>query len=196
MHHPDVRAGYDAKVEMSSPPSLDLWLPDPAVRSHHRRAARADADALWRAARGVRLRDTRLLGRLVAWRIPGTRADQTFTELFGRYPFTVLEEGERHSVSGLCGRIWTLQRDYPGLADAAAFRDWDEPGTVRVLFAHWTRETGDGGAELVSEARVAPTDAGAALRLRALWKVIGRFEGVAAVEPLPVAVRRAEAGGG
>jgi hypothetical protein len=180
---------------MPAPTSLDLWLPDPAVRSHHRRAARADADRLWRAAQEVRLRDTRLLGRLVAWRIPGTRADLTFAELFGRYPFTVLDEGERHSVSGLCGRIWTLQRDYPRLADAAAFRDWDERGTVRVLFAHWTEEAGDGHAELVSEARVTPTDAGAGLRLRALWKVIGRFEGVAAAEPLPVAVRKAETDG-
>jgi hypothetical protein len=180
---------------MPAPTSLDHWLPDPAVRSHHRRAARADPDRLWSAARSVRLRDTRLLGRLVAWRIPGTRADATFAELFGRYPFIVLDEGERHSVSGLCGRIWTLQRDYPRLADPEQFRAWDERGTVRVVFAHWVQDAGDGRAELISEARVAPTDASAALRLRALWKVIGRFEGVAAVEPLPVAVRRAEAGG-
>jgi hypothetical protein len=180
---------------MPVPTSLDHWLPDPAVRAHHRRAARADPDRLWAAARGVRLRDTRLLGRLVAWRIPGTRADLTFAELFGRYPFTVLDEGDRHSVSGLCGRIWTLQRDYPRLGGPEEFRAWDEPGTVRVVFAHWVQDAGDGRAELVSEARVAPTDTSAALRLRALWKVIGRFEGVAAAEPLPVAVRRAEAGG-
>ena len=51
-------------------------------------------------------------------------------------------------VTGLCGRIWTLARDYPALADADAFADWDEPGTVRVAFAHWVASRGDGGAEL------------------------------------------------
>ena len=48
----------------------------------------------------------------------------------------VLEEGERHLVSGLCGRIWTLARDYPQLEGPEAFRAWEGKGTVRVCFAH------------------------------------------------------------
>ena len=58
--------------------------------------------------------------------------------MFRTDPFTVLEAGETWSVSGLCGRIWTLARDYPRLGGPEDFRDWDERGTVRVLFAHWT----------------------------------------------------------
>ena len=61
-------------------------------------------------------------------------------------------------MSGLCGRIWTLPRDYPRLDGPDAFRAWDEPGTVRVLFAHWVEPDGDGGSAIVSEARVAPVD--------------------------------------
>ena len=76
------------------------------------------------------------------------------------------------------------------------FREWDEPGTVRVAFAHWVREDGDGRAELVSEARVEPVDGRAALRLRALWTVIGRFERLVGAEPLALAARRAEDGSG
>jgi hypothetical protein len=49
---------------------------------------------------------------------------------------------------------------------------------------------------LVSEARVEPVDARAALRLRALWAVIGRFERLVGAEPLALAARRAETVGG
>jgi hypothetical protein len=170
---------------------LDDWIARPAVRTHHRRRAATSAEALWEAARGVRLCDTRRLAPLVRWRIPGVPAAATYDELFRDYPFTLLDAGETWSVSGLCGRIWTLNRDYPRLAGPEAFRKWDERGTVRVLIANWAQPDGDGGAELVSETRVDPVDASARLRLRALWTVIGPFERLGA-EPLAVAARRAE----
>ena len=168
---------------------LDAWLDRPQVRTLHRRSARAGPDALWTAASRVRLRDTRTLGRLVRWRIPGLDSGLTYHDLFRTYPFTVLEEGDDHLLSGLCGRIWTLARDYPRLDGAEEFAAWDEPGTVRVLFAHWVRPAG-AEAELVTEARVQPTDRLASLRLRALWSVIGPFERLAA-EPLTLAAQRA-----
>jgi hypothetical protein len=142
----------------------------------------------------VRVCDAPLLGRIVRWRIPGTARDLPYRELFRRYPFALLDEGERWSVSGLCGRVWTLRRDYPELDGGDEFRGWSEPGTVRVLFAHWTEPTEDGGATLVSESRVEPVDRRAALRLRALWAGIGRFERLIGGEALKVAVRRAEGG--
>lgn len=175
-------------------PRLDRWLADPAVRTCHGRTSLAGPDELWGAAQTVRLSDTRALGRLVRWRIPGTPAEQSFGDLFRSRPFTVLEESPHSLVSGLCGRIWVLSRDYPVLADQAAFRHWDEKGTVRVLFAHWVQALDGGGSELVSEARVHPTDARAALRLRALWAAIGPFERLVGAEGLTAAVRRAEAG--
>ena len=85
----------------------------------------------------IRLADTRRLGKLVGWRIPGVEASQTYHELFRAYPFTVLEQTDTTLISGLCGRIWTLARDYPELDGAEEFAGWDEPGTVRVAFAHW-----------------------------------------------------------
>ena len=172
---------------------LDAWLGSPAVRTHHRRSAAASPEALWGRATEVRLSETRSLGRLVRWRIPGLPADPTYHELFRSYPFCVLEEDHHLLVTGLCGRIWTLARDYPRLDGPDAFADWDEPGTVRVAFAHWVSDTGDGRAELVSEARVEPVDARSTLRLRALWTVIGRFERLVGAEPLELAARRAEA---
>jgi hypothetical protein len=166
---------------------LDAWLPDPTVRTYRCRRADASPDALWAQAQSIRLADTRALGRLVRWRIPGVPAERSYDELFRTYPFVVLDQGERHLVSGLCGRIWTLARDYPQLDGPEAFRAWREQGTVRVCFAHWVTDD----ARLCTEARVKPVDRASAFRLQALWRVIGRFEPLVASEPLTVATRRA-----
>jgi hypothetical protein len=171
--------------------TLDGWLPHPAVRTVHRRRAAVDPERLWAAAREVRLAETRTLGRLVRWRIPEVPPDQTFRGLLAEYPFQVLEEGPTWSISGLCGRIWTLQRDYPRLGGPEDFRAWSRRGTVRVLFAHWVQDGPGGGSTLVSEARVAPTDRTAAVRLRSLWVVIGVFERLIGAEPLALAAERA-----
>jgi hypothetical protein len=171
---------------------LDKWLPDPQVRTCHRRSAHVAAELLWDAAETVQVCDAPTLGRVVRWRIPGTGRDLPFRELFRRYPFAVLAEDERWSVSGLCGRVWTLRRDYPRIRGAADFVDWDEPGTVRVLFAHWVVEDGDGRSTLFSESRVAPVDRRARLRMLALWTAVGGFERLIGGEALRVAVRRAE----
>jgi hypothetical protein len=170
--------------------TLDAWLPEFTVRTCHGRRSSAAPDRLWAAANQVRMAETHSLGRLVRWRIPGVRTDQTFGELLAAYPFCVLDQGEHWSISGLCGRIWTLQRDYPRLDGPEDFRAWSEPGTVRVLIANWVEPDGD-GSTIVSEARVAPVDRRAALRLRSLWMVIGVFERLIGGEALALAAQRA-----
>lgn len=173
---------------------LDTWLPDPQIRTRHHRSSAADPDALWAAATELRLDQTRTIGRLVRWRIPGVASDETFVGLLEGDPFTVLDAGERYSISGLCGRIWTLARDYPRLDGPEAFRAWDAPRTVRVLMAHWVQRDDDGASTIVSEARIGPTDRIAAARLQALWLVVGPFERLIGAEPLSLAVAAAEAG--
>jgi hypothetical protein len=172
--------------------NLDAWLPDPQVRTRHRRLARVPADRLWQAAETVQVCDAPTLGRVVRWRIPGTARNLPFRELFRRYPFAVLAENEHSLVSGLCGRVWTLRRDYARIGGADDFLAWDEPGTVRVMFAHWVDEDGDGRSTLFSESRVAPVDRRARLRFRALWTALGGFERLIGGEALRVAVKRAE----
>jgi hypothetical protein len=172
------------------PATLDAWLPNPAVRTHHRRHSAAPAERLWAVANELRLRETRTLGRVVRWRIPGVDGRKTFRELLAEYPFCVLDEGEGWSVSGLCGRIWTLQRDYPRLDGPDEFRAWSQPGTARVLLANWVEPDGDGSV-IYSEARVEPVDRRAALRLRSLWLVVGVFERLIGGEALALAADRA-----
>jgi hypothetical protein len=173
-------------------PALDAWLPDPAVRVAHRRASPAPPESLWAAARSVRLRDTRVLGRLVRWRIPGLPREGTYDEIFRSPPFVPLEEHPHALVSGLCGRIWTLARDYPTLADPEEFRRWGEPGTARVLFANWVQPEAGGGAVIVSETRVAAVDREGRLGLLAVRPLIAAFSNLIGGEALAVAVRLAD----
>ena len=172
---------------------LDAWLPDPQITTCHSRTAAVGPDALWAAARCVRLDQTRTVGRLVRWRIPGLAADASFMGVLCEDPFTLLDEGPHHAISGLCGRIWTLARDYGDLAGPEDFVAWSEPRTVRVLFAHWvTAAPGGATSTLFSEARVGPTDPIAAMRLRALWLAVGPFERLIGAEALALAAAQAE----
>jgi hypothetical protein len=174
---------------------LDAWIPEPQIRTRHRRTSPADPDALWASANAVRLDQTRTIGRLVRWRIPGVPWSESFAGMLASDPFIVLESGEHHAVSGLVGRIWTVARDYPRLDDPEAFLAWDAPRTVRVLLAHWVEAAADGTSAIVSEARIGPTDRVAAARMKALWVVVGPFERLIGSEPLALAVAGAEAAG-
>ena len=175
-----------------NPPDLDSWLADPQIRTFHRRTSTASPEALWAAAERIKVCDAPRLGRVLRWRIPETPGDLPYRDVFGRYPFIVLAEGERWSISGLCGRVWSIRRDYPELEGPQAFRDWGEPGTVRVLFAHWV-EDDEGRSAIVSESRVEPVDRGARWRMRALWSTVGQFQRLIGGEALEAATRWAEA---
>jgi hypothetical protein len=173
---------------------LESWLPDPAMRIAHARASDLAPDRLWAAAQATRLDQTRLLGRLVRWRIPGVAAATTFRELFAQAPFCVLGEDERWLLSGLVGRIWTLRRDYPQLAGAVQFREWRRPGTAKVLFAHWAEERPAGGGALRSEARVQAYGIQGRLGLASVRPLISGFHHLISTDAMATAVRLAERG--
>jgi hypothetical protein len=164
------------------------------VRIRHRREAGIEPDALWTAARTVRLADTRRLGRLIRLRIPGLDPDLTIDQMFRSPPFNVLQDGERSLVSGLVGRIWTLRRDYPSLSSPEEFRTWSARGTVRVLFANWVQSVDSGGSALVSETRVDAVDWRGRLGLTAVRPLIARSHALISSDGINAALARAEHG--
>jgi hypothetical protein len=174
------------------PPDLDSWLARPLIRISHRRVARAAPQALWDAARTVRLNEAGTLGRLVRLRIPGLPPSLTFDEMFRAPPFMVLEAGERSLLSGIVGRIWTVRRDYPALRDSSEFREWAGRGTARVLFASWTEHADGGGAALVNETRVDAVGRRGRWGLAAVRPLIAASNGLIASDGIAAAVRRAE----
>jgi hypothetical protein len=177
-----------------NPPQLDMWLPAPAVRVAHRRESTASPERLWRATQEISLSETRLLGRLIRWRIPGLAREVSFDELFRQQPFTVLCEDDGLLVSGLVGRIWTLRRDYPELEGPDEFQQWSTPGTARVLFANWVEAAEHRGGALRSETRVEGFGAQGRLGLASVRPLIRGFQQLVANDAMAVAVRRAEGG--
>ena len=174
-------------------PDLDAWLPSPAVRVSHRRHSQASAARLWDAARSVRLGQTRMLGRLIRWRIPGVPPEITFDELFREPPFMVLEASDTALVSGLVGRIWTLRRDYPRLGSVEEYLEWSAAGTAKVLFANWVQPAPDGGgAELRSETRVEAFGVQGRIGLTSVRPLIRGFQQLIWSDAMAAAVRRAE----
>src|SRR5205807_249715 len=90
---------------------LDTWLPDYHVRTVQRRVSRASPQDLWRAAARTRIRDTRVLRPVIGARLGphAPPAETTFRELFRTDIFTLLEEGDRYSISGVAaGRVGRL----------------------------------------------------------------------------------------
>ena len=176
----------------STSPELDTWLAEPAVRITHCRASQVAPDDLWQAAREIHLTDTRMLGRLVRWRIPGVPSQATFEELFRGPPFTVLDESDHALVSGLVGRIWTLRRDYPVLENPEDFQAWSKGGTAKVVFAHWVEPAENDGSLLRSESRVEAFGTRGRIGLASVRPLISRFHQLVANEALAGAVRAAE----
>ncbi len=171
---------------------LDAWLADPAVRVAHRQPSTATPESLWEAARGIKLTDTRMLGRLIRWRIPGVPATMRFDAMFRQPPFAVLDEDDLLLVSGLVGRIWTLRRDYPEIGDPEEFRGWSRRGTAKVVFAHWVERSDEYGSLLRSETRLKAFGTQGRLGLASVRPLISGFQHLVATDALAGAVRRAE----
>lgn len=176
---------------------LDAWLADPALAVAHRREAAVGPARLWQAARTVRLADTRVLGPLVRWRVPGvTSTAITYDQMFRSPPFLVLEEQEHALACGLVGRIWLPGADCPRLSDAQEFRNWSERASARVVFGIWAAPLSGGGAALISETRVGVCDRAGRLGLELVRPLIGAFHSLIGSEALSAAVRSAAAGAG
>jgi hypothetical protein len=118
--------------------------------------------------------------------------DAVFDEMFRAPPFTVLHADDDSLVSGLVGRIWTLRRDYPTLAEPDEFRRWRARGTVRVLFAIWVEPVSAHVTALVSETRVTAVDRRARLGLAAVRPLISTSHSLIDSDGIAIAIRRAE----
>jgi hypothetical protein len=174
-------------------PSLDTWLPDRHVRLRYARTSSVAPDRLWEAANEVRLSDTGTMRRLIGWRLGrhAPSADTTYRELFRSGIFTLLEEGERFSVSGVAGRIWAPSGDYARFESGDEYREWSRPGTAKVALLTEVREH-KRGSEIVSESRVLVEGRRARLVFRGFWAVMSPFARYVGSEVLTAAVRRAE----
>jgi hypothetical protein len=176
---------------MSDP--LDTWLPHAHVRIRYARSAAVAPERLWQAANEVRLADTRTMRRLIRWRLGrhAPAAATTYRELFRSGIFTLLEEGERYSVSGVAGRIWSPSGDYARFESGDEYREWSRSGTAKVAVMTAVGDH-ERGSQIVSESRVLVQGGRARGVFRGFWAVMAPFGRYVGSEVLTAAVRRAE----
>jgi hypothetical protein len=174
-------------------PSLDSWLPDYHVRSVHRRASRAAPDALWEAAAHTRIQDTRILRPLIGARLgpQAPPAGTTFRELFRSGVFTLLEEGDHYSISGIAGCLWSPRGDFAHFESAPDYKEYAPPNRAKGAVMTCVREH-DRGSEIMAEVRVWCTDRGAWMRFRPVWMLVAPFMRFVRLELLRTVARRAE----
>jgi hypothetical protein len=172
---------------------LDNWLPDHQIRLRHARTSRASPDELWQAALGLRIAETPTMHRVIRWRLGrhAPVADTTYRELFRSGIFMLLEEGERFSVSGLAGRIWSPAGDYARFETPADYREYERPGTAKVALMTQVREH-ERGSEIVAESRLRVDGRRTRALFRGFWAVVRPFSHFISSEVLAAAVRRAE----
>ena len=175
--------------------SLDPWLPDYQVCSLQRRASSADPDTLWEAAGLVRVDDTRVLRPLIGARLGphAPSAQTTFRELFRSGIFTLLEEGDHYSISGIAGCLWSPRGDYARFESAADYKEYEPPNRAKGAVLTQVREH-ERGSEIVTEIRVWCTDRGAWMRFRPVWTIVAPFMRFVRMDLLRQVTKRAEAG--
>jgi hypothetical protein len=159
------------------------------------RASAASPERLWEEANAFRIRQSRSLGPLIGHRLGrnAPAADATFRELFRTGIFTLLDEGERYSISGCAGKIWNPRGEFARLESAAEYREYHAPGTCKAVFLASVVEH-PRGSEIVSEARVWCSDRRAWLHFVPLWTAVRPFSRLVGADALRRVVRQAEAG--
>ena len=174
-------------------PSLDTWLPDYHVRTVQRRVSRATPEDLWQAAARTRIRDTRVLRPVIGARLGphAPPAETTFRELFRTDIFTLLEEGDRYSISGVAGCLWAPRGEYARFESAADYRQYEDPGRAKAAVMTLVREH-ERGSEIVAEIRVWCTDRRAEMRFRSVWLLVAPFMRFVRMDLLRTVARRAE----
>ncbi|HEY2603521.1 MAG TPA: hypothetical protein VGI67_18335 [Thermoleophilaceae bacterium] len=161
----------------------------------YRRASRATPAALWEAAGATRIRDTRVLRPLIGARLGphAPPANTTFRELFRTDIFTLLEEGDRYSISGVAGCLWAPRGEYAHFESVADYKQYEKPGRAKAALLTQVREH-ERGSEITTEIRVWCTDRRAEVRFRSVWVLVAPFMRFVRLDLLRTVVRRAESG--
>jgi len=181
---------------------LDDHMPSWDERERHAALVDAPPEQTLAAARSLPFGELRLatalmairsLPGLVGGRVPKPGPPSTSVmESFERLGFAVLEETPRELVVGGIGRFWRVSGNVRRI-DAGEFAGFTEPGYAKAVFNVEAVPHGD-GCVLVTETRVAGTDAAATRSFRRYWRLV--YPGSAAIRLawLRAIRQRAEAG--
>jgi len=146
---------------------IDHWLPTFDVGERHEIAIALPAEQALRRALAAPAAPDRFVRLL--FRLRGLQPDGSIADFMAANGFMMLEHTATTYVVGLVAR----RRRVP-LADPDAWRAAVRPRSVRIA-ADFRAEPGLGGSRLITETRVAATDARTLLGFRLYWLIVGPF---------------------
>ncbi len=179
LHRRGVQAGHF----VGQPTLLDELMPEADHREVHDIWLEATPRATFRALAEVTGREIRLLGPLMALRqLPAFLAGRSSSGSSGVPVFDSLEHSgfvrlaedpDREIVFGVAGRFWKLAGNAPisAVHDRESFRSFTEPGYAKAAMSFLVRAEG-GGSRLITETRIATTDAAAGRSFRRYWRLV------------------------
>jgi hypothetical protein len=164
---------------------IDRFLPTYDVIEHHETTVDAPVDVTYRAVREFDLaRSPVVLALLTLRGLPGLFTGAVkpsrrlgFDEVM-RSGFVLLtEEPGREIVLGVVGRFWQVSSGIHRI-EPEEFVDFDAPGFAKAAWNFVVSERPGGGSTVVTETRVACTDADSRRKFTCYWRLVGPFSGL------------------
>jgi hypothetical protein len=186
---------------------MDQILPHFDAHEVHERLLPADRAAVWAALHETPMREVRLAGVLMGIRSlpkwltggkpkpnPKGGADLPALEALRRGGFVALGETPMQEVAvGAAGQFWKLTGNAPvSFQSREAFMQFAQPGYARAVM-NFRLVPEVGGTWLITETRVAGTDAAAARAFKRYWLLIRLGSGAIRRSWLAAVARRLEA---
>ena len=178
---------------------LDEFLGSYEFSEHHEIVVDADEGAVYGALMEIDMRDSPFIAPLL-WirtlpaRLLGRRPDDAGSDLTMKAFSAGFQELRRDPprlwVLGSVGRFWQADGGIIRM-DPDAFASFTEPGVAKLVMGFWTLPHGDRQTLLITETRVACTDADARRRFWRYWVLIRPFSGLIRREMLRLAKRGA-----
>lgn len=163
---------------------IDRFLPEYDEFEHHETAVDAPADRTYRAVEEIDLaRSPIVLALLFARGLPHLFTGAVKPKLRLRLPdilesgFVVLAEEPGELVLGIVGKFWRPSSGVRRI-DASDFTAFDEPGYSKAVWNFLVTDRGAGASTMITETRVASTDADARRKFGWYWRLIGPFSGL------------------
>jgi hypothetical protein len=158
---------------------LDRFIPEPEVVEHDQIAINAPADVVLAAAKEMELLDSpliRAIFRLRELALGGERDARPHpTRLMAQMQsigwVVLAEKAGREVVFGSVTQPWQVAPVFRSIP-AAAFKDFAEPGYVKIAWTLRADPDGDARSIFHTETRVCTTDAEARARFRRYWSFV------------------------
>lgn len=158
---------------------LDRFIPEPEVLEHHQIAINAPPDVVMTAAKELELLNSPIVSTVIRLRElalgskPDTRPHppQLMAQMQSIGWGVLAERAAGEIVFGAVTQPWQAAPVFRAVP-AAAFRDFAEPGFVKIAWTLRVDPLGGGRTMFHTETRVATTDAPTRRRFRRYWSFV------------------------